>query len=109
VKKRTQSVKGQKMRRKRSATVEPVWGTLMNFMAAKRINARGLAAANKTLIMAATCYNLKKWMKFITTKANSNVAVMTKTAAKAFAHFLKNFLSLILSRIQTPSVFINLQ
>jgi len=54
-------------------------------MAAKRINARGLSAANKTLIMAAACYNLKKWMKFITTKAKSNAAVMSKAARKAFA------------------------
>jgi hypothetical protein len=73
-------------------------------MAARRINARGLAAANKTLIMAAACYNLKKWIKFIITKATSNAAVMTKTAAKAFACFLKNFLSLILSPIQ-PTQF----
>jgi len=107
-KERTGSAKGQRMRRKRSSTVEPVWGTLMNFMAAKRINARGLAAANKTLIMAAACYNLKKWMKFITTKASSNVAVMTKTATKAFVHFFKNLLSLILSQIQIRSIFINL-
>ena len=108
MKERTQSAKGQKMRRKRSSTVEPVWGTLMNFMAVKRINARGLAAANKTLIMAAACYNLKKWMKFITTKATLNAAVMTKSVANASAHFLKNFLSLILSQTQTPSIFINL-
>jgi hypothetical protein len=54
---------------------------------------------------AAACYNLKKWMKFITTKAKSNAAVMTKTAGKAFAHFLKNFLSLILSQIQTPQFY----
>jgi transposase len=108
-KERTQSTKGRKMRRKRSSTVEPVWGTLMNFMAAKRINARGLSAANKVLIMAAACYNLKKWMRFITTKATSNAAVMTKAAGKAFAHFLKNFLSLILSQIQTLAIFINLR
>ncbi len=75
-------------------------------MAAKRINARGLSAANKTLIMAAACYNLKKWMKFITTKAKSNAAVMSKAARKAFAHFLKNFLSLILSQMWTPSILI---
>jgi transposase len=47
MKERTGSAKGQKMRRKRSSTVEPVWGTLMNFMAAKRINARGLALQTK--------------------------------------------------------------
>ncbi len=52
-KERTQGAKGQRMRRKRSSTVEPVWGTLMNFMAARRINARGLAAADKVLIISA--------------------------------------------------------
>jgi hypothetical protein len=106
MKERTQSAKGQKMRRRRSSTVEPVWGTLMNFMAAKRINARGLAAANKTLIMASACYNLKKWMKFIITKANSNAAAMTETAGKVLAHFLKNFLLLILNQIQPSSILI---
>ena len=43
--------------------------------------------------------------EFITTKATSNAAVMTKAAGKAFAHFLKNFLSLILSQIQTPHFY----
>ena len=108
VKERTQSLKGKRMRRKRSSTVEPVWGTLMNFMAAKRINARGLAAANKTLIVAAACYNLKKWMKFIITKANSNAMAITRTAQKAIGNFLKNFSAIILTRLQTYSIFINL-
>ena len=96
------------MRRKRSSTVEPVWGTLMNFMAARRINVRGLTAANKVLMMASACYNLKKWMKFIITKATSNAAAITKTAAKAFTHFLKNFLLIILSQVQRLQFFINL-
>src|SRR4051812_23911619 len=108
MKERTKSAKGQKMRRKRSSTVEPVWGTLMNFTAAKRMNARGLAAANKTLIMAAACYNLKKWMKFIITKANSNAMAITRTAQKAVGNFLKNFSPIILTRLQTYSIFINL-
>jgi transposase len=107
VKERTQSFKGKRMRRKRSSTVEPVWGTLMNFMAAKRINARGLAA-NKTLIVAAACYNLKKWMKFIITKASSNAMAITITAQKAIGNFLKNFCAIILTRLQTYSIFINL-
>jgi hypothetical protein len=84
-------------------------GTLMNFMAAKRINARGLSAANKVLIMAATCYNLKKWMKFIIIKAASNAAVITKTTGKHFVHFFKELLIIILSQIQTPLIFINLR
>lgn len=87
-KERTQGAQGMKMRRKRSSTVEPVWGTLMNFMAVKRINARGLAAANKVLILASACYNLKKWMRFITAKANSNAAALNKTMSKAFTNFL---------------------
>jgi hypothetical protein len=78
----------------------------MNFMAVKRINARGLLAANKTLIMAAACYNLKKWMKFMITKANSNAAVITKTTGKVFAHFLKNFISLTLNQMQLFSILI---
>jgi hypothetical protein len=77
-------------------------------MAAKRINPRGLAAANKVLIMAAACYNLKKWMKFIITKAKSNAAVMTTTGGKAFANFLKKFLSITLSQLQTLSIFIKI-
>lgn len=92
VKERTQGAGGRKMRRKRSSTVEPVWGTLMNFMAARRINARGLAAANKVLILASACYNLKKWLRFITTKANKNAMALTKQVKRAIANFLNSFL-----------------
>lgn len=93
---RVQSVKGWAMRRTRSATVEPVWGTLMNFMATKRINTRGLASANKALILASACYNLKKWMKFITSKANTAAVALQKAAAD----FLNALTSSILSRLQ---------
>ncbi len=61
----------------------------------------GLAAANKVLITAAACYNLKKWMKFIITKAKSNAMAIAKTTQKAIVNFLKNFLSIILSQLQT--------
>lgn len=104
-KERTTGTSGMKMRRKRSSTVEPVWGTLMNFMAMKRINTRGLAAANKVLIMAAACYNLKKWMKFITTKANSNAAALTKQLRKGFDIFLNSFLQTISRPLQPVFYF----
>ena len=68
----------------------------------------GLAAANKVLITAAACYNLKKWMKFIITKAKSNAMAMTKTTQKAIVNFLKNFLSIILSQLQITSIFIKI-
>jgi Transposase DDE domain len=48
----------------RSATVEPVLGTLINFLNMKKINSRGMAQANKHVMMAATVYNLKKLLKF---------------------------------------------
>jgi len=53
-----------RMSRLRSATVEPVLGTLINFMGMKRVNARGIAAAEKHVLMASLCYNLKKLLKF---------------------------------------------
>lgn len=57
---RQQTLKARVMKRKRSSTVEPVWGTLINHTGMKRLNARGLKAANKMLLLAATVYNLKK-------------------------------------------------
>src|SRR5690606_4998863 len=50
--------------KRRSSTVEPVLGTLINHHNMKRINSRGMAQANKHVLMAALCYNLKKYLKF---------------------------------------------
>jgi len=53
-----------RMSRLRSSTVEPVLGTLLNFTAMKRLNVRGIAGAEKHILMAALCYNLKKMLRF---------------------------------------------
>lgn len=96
-KERQQTVKAKVMKRKRSSTVEPVWGTLINFMGMKRMNARGLAAANKMLMLAATCYNLKKWLKFTAPEANIKAMVILKTkAGEAFA-----FIKIVFNRLIT--------
>jgi len=96
---RQQTVKAKVMKRKRSSTVEPVWGTLINFMGMKRINARGLAAANKTLILAAACYNLKKWLRFISPMSNIKTMVMLQTKAREVFELIKNvFTSLIVGQ-----------
>lgn len=79
---RQQTVKAKVMKRKRSSTVEPVWGTLINFTGMKRLNARGLKAANKMLLIAASVYNLKKWLKFTTPKTNIQVMAMVKPKAR---------------------------
>jgi transposase len=94
-KERALSTKGFRMRRKRSATAEPVWGTLINFTAMKRINTRGLSAANKCLILAATCYNLKKWMKHKLRYSDQKLQALTKEAARGLKQAVNTLLSLI--------------
>jgi transposase len=69
---------GKHMRKIRSRTVEPVLGTLVNFLAMKRVNTRGICQANKCLVMAAIAYNLKKLMKFKEQRAISELASILK-------------------------------
>lgn len=54
----------KKISKIRSRTVEPVLGTLINFINLKRLNTRGMTSANKHVLMSAMTYNLKKLMKF---------------------------------------------
>lgn len=60
---RLQTPRGKAIMKRRSSTVEPVLGTLVNFMGMRRINARGIQAANKHVMMASIAYNLKKYLK----------------------------------------------
>jgi transposase len=59
-----QSKYARYMRKLRSSTVEPVIGTLVNFLAMKKVNGRGLEQANKHMIGAAIAYNIKKWLNW---------------------------------------------
>jgi transposase len=61
---RLQTVNREKIRRIRSSTVEPVLGTLVNYVAMRRVNTRGISQANKCMIMSAVAYNLKKLLKW---------------------------------------------
>lgn len=60
---RMTSTKGRIAMRQRQSTVEPVIGTLINFLGMKRVNTIGRVQANKCLTMAAIAYNLKKLLK----------------------------------------------
>ena len=51
--------------KRRSATIEPVLGTLINYHCMRRLNTRGMAQANKHVLMATLTYNLKKYLKCI--------------------------------------------
>ena len=59
----------KKMVKRRSSTVEPVLGTLINHHNMRRINSRGKNQANKHVLFAAFCYNLKKYLKFTPKKS----------------------------------------
>jgi transposase len=60
---RVESQKGKQMKSLRSSTVEPVFGSLINYTGLNRINAKGLKQANKCMLVAAAAYNLKKFLK----------------------------------------------
>jgi len=66
---RMKSAKGKRMMMLRRITVEPVLGTLINFLGMKQVNTKGLKQAGKCVIMAALAYNLKKLLKYTVYKA----------------------------------------
>jgi hypothetical protein len=61
---RVNSQKGQYMKRRRHATVEPVFGVLTQYLGMRKVMTKGIHNANKQFIMAAIAYNLKKYLKF---------------------------------------------
>jgi transposase len=86
----------KRMVKVRSKTVEPVLGTLINFLNMKRVNTRGIQQANKHVLMAAMTYNLKKYLKFIAKKPKSQAQVVSikqgeeNACLKTFLVNLKN-------------------
>ena len=101
---RQQSIRGKMMKRKRSSTVEPVWGTLINFLGLRRMTSRGLKCANQALLMASVCYNIKKYMKYITKKVKTMVLELSKPVAPALA-LLKSLMSvLLILKISQPDL-----
>jgi transposase len=61
---RVESPKGKQMKTLRSSTVEPVFGSLINYTGLRRINTKGLKQANKGMLMAAAAYNMKKLLTY---------------------------------------------
>ena len=62
------------MMRLRSATVEPVWGTLLNFRRLRKVYTIGRDLAHKQVLMAAAAHNLKKFICFKPVKSVINAA-----------------------------------
>jgi hypothetical protein len=67
-------------------------GTLINFTGMKRLDARGIKAANKMQLLAVTVYNLKKWLKFVSPKGNIKTMAMLQTKAREVFVLIKNSL-----------------
>jgi hypothetical protein len=64
-KERAESLKGRIIIKVRQSTVEPVFGTLINYIGMKKISSRGIKQANIIMLMASTAYNLQKLMRYV--------------------------------------------
>jgi len=83
---RLQTIKAKRMKKLRSSTVEPVLGTLINYLSLRRVNTRGIRQANKCMLMAAVAYNLKKLMKFTVPKVQVDVKALRKVLQTFFSY-----------------------
>lgn len=81
---RLQTLKARRMKKLRSSTVEPVLGTLVNFLGMRRVYTKGLRMADKCMIMAAVAYNLKKLLKWHTNKIRIMINENIKGLKNAF-------------------------
>jgi len=77
---RVNSPRGRYMKGKRQSTVEPVFGTLTQFMSLRKINTLGLKQANKVMHLSAMAYNLKKYLKFTQKRVKSGVGQLVLVA-----------------------------
>ena len=72
---RVESPQGRYMKGKRQSTVEPVFGTLTQFVGLRKVNTIGLRQANKCMQLSAIAYNLKKYLKFTQNRVKSGAGM----------------------------------
>lgn len=82
---RVNSQRGRAFKVKRSSTVEPVFGTLTEFMAMRKVNTSGISNANKGMLTAAMAYNLKKYLKFTQKRLETVAMSAAKHLTELFA------------------------
>jgi hypothetical protein len=111
-KKRLENQKyAKRMSKLRSSTVEPVLGTLINHLGMKKVNTRGIAQAEKHVLMASLCYNLKKLLKFkpkmfdFAKKALPKVKEIAKNLCFDFLPFHNLFCSKLRPRFSVKKAF----
>lgn len=91
---RMQSRKAKRLMKKRQSTVEPVIGTLVNYLGMKRVNTKGLIQANKCMTIAAVAYNLKKLLKHSASNVIANLQALKQAGKTNFSFALSIFYSL---------------
>lgn len=92
---RVNSPQGRYMKGKRQSTVEPVFGTLTQFMGLRKINTIGIAQANKCMQLSAIAYNLRKYLKFSEKHVKSGARTLVFLYNKIKE--LQNVINLVLS------------
>ena len=104
---RLQTVNREKIRQLRSSTVEPVLDTLVNFLAMRRVNTRGIKQAAKCILMSAIAYNLKKLLKWEQRKRNTAIMAMKKVE-KNLCNYFSALLHLLnaYNRMQLNFIFL---
>jgi transposase len=71
---RQQSRRGKRMKQLRQSTVEPVFGSLIQYYGLNKINVLGKEGAHKNMLIAAIAFNIKKYLKTIERKVPTNAA-----------------------------------
>jgi transposase len=82
---RMKTRKAKRLMKVRQSTVEPVIGTLVNYLGMKKVNTKGLKQSNKCMTLAATAYNIKKLLNHMThlvQAATKQMETGWKTAVK---------------------------
>ena len=88
---RMQTKKAKILMKKRQSTVEPVIGTLINYLGMKKVNTKGLEQANKCMTLSAAAYNIKKLMNHKSLLVQSKVQEMRQGSKAAFKWLLNSF------------------
>jgi hypothetical protein len=81
-----QTEDAKRITKKRGSTMEPFWGTMLNFLNFKLVNTQGIKGANKHLMMSALTYNPKKLLKFNHKKMVSVYQSLSNSKGRLFSY-----------------------
>jgi hypothetical protein len=101
---RQRSPQGQRMRRERQRTVEPVFGNLLQHYGLRRVGTKGRTAAHKTMLLSAIAYNLKKLLKHQPKQAVSLALALQPAALQLAYRFFKRYRGSFTSSVEARSL-----